>query len=323
MNDEPFGPSDLDLLATLASQTGAALRNARLVTDLRRLNRELAEANEDFSTLDRVKTDFITIASHELRTPLAQIRGYADIIETFNDADMLEPAQMTGLIGNLRRATERMEFLISDMLDVSKLDVDAMDLISRDHSGERDSGWRRAATDAMRSPHADLLRARLRGLPFIEPTCSASTGLRNVIVNAVKYTPDGGLIEVEAAEEANTGGRMVHVMVRDSGVGIDPAHHELIFEKFFRAADPSLHSTGSTKFLGAGPGLGLTITRGMIEGHGGRIWVESAGYDPVNFPGSTFHIVLPVHPPADARHVQPFDETRRSIRPEERAKLVR
>lgn len=325
LNDEPFGPPDLDLLATLASQTGAALRNARLVTDLRRLNRELAEANEGFSTLDRVKTDFITIASHELRTPLAQIRGYADIIETFNDADMLEPAQMTGLIGNLRRATERMEILISDMLDVSKLDVDAMDL----HFAEitLESVIRMAIeplTDAMRSRKLTFSARGLRSLPSIEADMQRLVqAFRNVIVNAVKYTPDGGLIEVEAAEEANASGRMVHVMVRDSGVGIDPAHHELVFEKFFRAADPSLHSTGSTKFLGAGPGLGLTITRGMIEGHGGRIWVESAGYDPVNFPGSTFHIVLPIHPPADARHVQPFDETRRSIRPEERAKLAR
>ncbi len=325
LNDEPFGPADLDLLATLASQTGVALRNARLVNDLRRLNRELAEANEGFSTLDRVKTDFITIASHELRTPLAQIRGYADIIETLNDADVLEPAQMTGLIGNLRRATERMEVLISDMLDVSKLDVDAMDL----HFAEitLESVIRMAIeplTDAMRSRKLSFSARGLRNLPPLEADMQRLVqAFRNVIVNAIKYTPDGGLIEIEAAEESSASGRMVHVTVRDTGVGIDPAHHELIFEKFFRASDPSLHSTGATKFLGAGPGLGLTIARGMIEGHGGRIWVESPGYDPVGCPGSTFHIELPVHPPADARHVQPFDETRRSISPDERARLFK
>jgi len=69
----------------------------------------------------------------------------------------------------------------------------------------------------------------------------------------------------------------------------------LIFEKFYRASDLNLHSTGLTKFKGAGPGLGLPIARGIIEAHGGRIWVESNGYDEESLPGSTFYIVLPVN----------------------------
>ncbi|MBN1963873.1 MAG: hypothetical protein JW910_04465, partial [Anaerolineae bacterium] len=78
-------------------------------------------------------------------------------------------------------------------------------------------------------------------------------------------------------------------------------------EKFFRAHDPSLHSTGTTKFMGAGPGLGLTIARGVIEGHGGRIWVESPGHDPEHMPGSTFYITLPLNPPSEARRILPFE----------------
>ena len=81
--------------------------------------------------------------------------------------------------------------------------------------------------------------------------------------------PDGGLINIRAwLEEQDERPDEVYVEVADTGVGIDPANHELIFEKFFRVADPGLHSTGTTKFMGAGPGLGLTIARGVIEGHG-------------------------------------------------------
>ncbi|KAA3661937.1 MAG: sensor histidine kinase, partial [Chloroflexi bacterium] len=75
-----------------------------------------------------------------------------------------------------------------------------------------------------------------------------------------------------------------------------PKFHDLIFEKFFRIGDPQLHSTGSTKFKGAGPGLGLPIAKGVIEAHGGRIWVESDGEDEDRLPGSRFHVILPLRP---------------------------
>ena len=94
----------------------------------------------------------------------------------------------------------------------------------------------------------------------------------------------------------------IEVVIADTGVGVDPRDHDLIFEKFFRAADPQLHSTSSTKFMGAGPGLGLSIVKGIVDAHGGRIWVESEGHDPRTLPGSEFHVVLPV------RAVQPEPE---------------
>jgi signal transduction histidine kinase len=84
---------------------------------------------------------------------------------------------------------------------------------------------------------------------------------------------------------------------------------ELIFKKFFRAYDPGLHSTGSYKFLGAGPGLGLTIAKGVIEGHGGEIWAESPGHSMETTPGSTFYVRLPISPPEDAKRVMQFEGT--------------
>ncbi|MBC8098442.1 MAG: hypothetical protein H7Y11_03290, partial [Armatimonadetes bacterium] len=135
LTDAAYTQGDIQLLMTLAQQTGFALRNARLVSDLqhlnatmRALNRGLGDANSELAQLDSVKTDFVTIASHELRTPLAQIRGYTDIIDTINEQGMLDQSQTTVLVTNLRKATERMEELIAAMLDVSQLDVDAMDL---------------------------------------------------------------------------------------------------------------------------------------------------------------------------------------------------
>jgi signal transduction histidine kinase len=325
VNDQPFSAADLEIMATIANQTGVALRNARLVTDLRRLNQDLETANVDYVRLDQVKTDFITIASHELRTPLAQIRGYTDIIEALNDQGMLDPGQMGGMTKNLRKAAERMEELISDMLDVSKLDVDAMDLHFSQTTME--AVIRMAIeplTEAIRSRKLSFSARGLRGLPPMEADMQRLVqAFRNVIVNAVKFTPDGGMIEVRTYEEKpDLGVSKIHVEIADTGIGIDPAHHELVFEKFFRAADPSLHSTGATKFMGAGPGLGLTIARGMIEGHGGEIWVESPGYDMNNHPGSVFHVVLPVEPPAHARQVLPFEETKLSVSTEERKDLM-
>ena len=85
--------------------------------------------------------------------------------------------------------------------------------------------------------------------------------------------------------------------------GISPENIDLIFEKFYRGYDPGLHSTGAYKFMGAGPGLGLTIAKGVIEGHGGTIWAESPGHDEENFLGSTFYIVLPLKSPDTVRRV--------------------
>jgi signal transduction histidine kinase len=114
--------------------------------------------------------------------------------------------------------------------------------------------------------------------------------LRNVISNAIKYTPDKGAIRVD--------GRLlpgfVEILIEDTGIGIDPEFHATIFEKFGWLGEAALHSSGKTKFKGGGPGLGLPITKGIVEAHGGTIWVESEGYDEVKCPGSKFHILLPI-----------------------------
>ena len=109
-------------------------------------------------------------------------------------------------------------------------------------------------------------------------------------------------------------------MISDTGIGIDEAFHDLIFEKFFRVGDPQLHSTGSTKFKGAGPGLGLPIAKGVIEAHDGRIWVESDGEDEERLPGSRFHILLPLHPPtAEAESDDTENKSAKTLKGAQRA----
>jgi signal transduction histidine kinase len=136
----------------------------------------------------------------------------------------------------------------------------------------------------------------IQELPSIEADGTRLVqAFENLIGNAVKYTPDGGMIKVEGrAVEADGLGPAVEIVVEDTGIGIDPEHHERIFEKFFRVDDTLHHSTGKTKFKGAGPGLGLTLVRGIAEAHGGRVWVESLGHDEINFPGSKFFFVIPI-----------------------------
>jgi len=304
-----LGTRLLDVLAPTQHPITAGIdstsqENMRLVADLQRLNTEMRR-------LDSVKTDFVTIASHELRTPLAQIRGYTDILEAVLESDKLDQGQVVGMVGSLRKASERMEELISAMLDVSVIDVDAMDL--RFAQTTLSIVVRTAIEplqDAMRQRKIYLRADGLKDLPSIHAdTQRLVQAFRNVIVNAIKFTPDGGRIEIVGRlHRAQNEEEVDHLLItiQDTGVGINPDNLELIFKKFYRGHDPSLHSTGAYKFMGAGPGLGLTIAKGVIEGHGGRIWAESLGHDPVKFPGSMFTILLPITPPADARRVMPF-----------------
>jgi signal transduction histidine kinase len=114
--------------------------------------------------------------------------------------------------------------------------------------------------------------------------------VRNVINNAIKCTPDGGMITIDGRTMAG----FIEVTIADTGIGIAVEDQATIFEKFDQLGRVDLHSSGKTKFKGGGPGLGLPIARGILDAHGGSIWVESEGYDEIRHPGSIFHILIPV-----------------------------
>ncbi len=117
----------------------------------------------------------------------------------------------------------------------------------------------------------------------------------HLIVNAIKYTPDGGRITVTGCMTKTLEmGDVVQIEITDSGIGIAPEDQQLIFEKFYQTGKLSLHSSGVTKFAGGGPGLGLAIAKGIVVAHEGKIWVESPGYDETYCPGSRFFVQLPL-----------------------------
>jgi signal transduction histidine kinase len=298
-----YGAHELAVLRTLAHQTAATLYHTQVYADLKALNeeitalnRELHETNERLKRVDAAKTDFIAIASHELRTPLTQVRGYADLLAAMSSQGRPGPDQVATVVANIGRATQRLEDMVAAMLDASQIDIDALKLYYTETTMEA-ALWQclERMAEALRERRHVLLMRGISVLPPLRVDAQRLTqALCNVIGNAIKYTPDGGRITV-TGQRVN--GDRVEIVIADTGVGIDRDHLDLIFEKFYRASRSLLHSSSTTKFMGGGPGLGLRIAKGVIEAHGGRIWAESAGHDPVNLPGSAFHIILPLQPP--------------------------
>jgi signal transduction histidine kinase len=311
---DPYRQAELDLMLSLAEQTSVALKNARLVTNLRilndemrtvnegmrMLNKELADNNERLRQMDKVKTDFINIASHELRTPLTKVKGFSDIMNEMAVDGDLDDAMLKMATDQISRASARLEEIISQMLDISQLDVEALTLAYTGTSVER---VLQIAGDslkyAMVERNLSFTVHDAPNMPSIEADFQRLVQtFRQLIGNAIKFTPDGGRIDVYCnyvpPNEERDRPEAVEIVVADTGVGIEPEHCELIFEKFYRVGDVDLHSTGDTKFMGAGPGLGLTVARGVIKAHNGQIWAESPGFNPETFPGSQFHILLPV-----------------------------
>jgi signal transduction histidine kinase len=139
----------------------------------------------------------------------------------------------------------------------------------------------------------------VQDLPHIEADLDALRKMFTQLVgNAIKYTPDGGRITISGRQLPQ--GEVfpedsVEVVISDTGVGIEPQLQELIFTKFYRTGPIATYSSSKTRFMGGGPGLGLSIAKGIVEAHGGIIWAESPGYDEQSCPGSKFHVVLPLH----------------------------
>jgi signal transduction histidine kinase len=136
-------------------------------------------------------------------------------------------------------------------------------------------------------------------LPMVKADPNLLTKLfQHLLTNAVKFTPNEGKIKVEAQPISPSNADMpnggLEIVVSDTGVGVDQNSREIIFSKFYQPGELLKHSTSKSRFKGSGAGLGLALSKGIVEAHGGRIWVESAGYDEEKFPGSQFHILLPL-----------------------------
>jgi signal transduction histidine kinase len=309
---EPFWDDDQYLLSSLADQTAVALENARLVESLVRLNNDfrraitaLDQANRNLEQLDRTKTDFISVASHELRTPLTLVNGYSQML--LDEPGLAEQPQYAKMLSGIRNGAQRLHEIVESMLDMARIDsrdlyLDMQTVMIEEIIDDLSKELKPALQDR----HQSLETMDLSSLPPIQGDREL---LRKVffhlLVNAIKYTPDGGRITVNGraiyptAEALTESG--VEVTVSDTGIGVDPSMQEVIFTKFYQTRELALHSSGKTKFKGAGPGLGLAIAKGVVEAHFGRIRVESPGQDEQLCPGSQFIVFLPLHQPEKTR----------------------
>lgn len=260
---------------------------------------ELENAKLNLERIEQSKSDFISVAAHELKTPLTLIEGYTAMLrETY--AGEKDDNIVTLYIKGIDVGAERLRGIVDDMIDVSLIDNDLLALNFQPL-------WLNRLFDLVQKDLGESLDHR--NLKFIIKSYPGSKELifadserlfqayRNIVINAIKYTPDGGSIIVDG----RTLPGFIETTISDTGIGIDLDDQLRIFEKFSQLGSVSLHSSGKFKFKGGGPGLGLPITKGIIEAHGGTIWVESKGCDEVECPGSTFHILLPLRklPPDD------------------------
>jgi signal transduction histidine kinase len=256
------------------------------------LTQQLDQVKQSLEKLDRSKSDFIAVAAHELKTPLTLIDGYATMLRENLELAGLLPYQKV-LMEGMQNGTRRLRSIIDDMIDVSLIDNNLLSLnfqplwINRLLSVLVDEF---SVTINERKLNLEIRSfAGINELTFGDPERILQV-LRNIISNAIKYTPDGGEIIVDGRKLPG----FLEVIVRDTGIGIDVEDVQAIFDKFVRLGNTALHSSGKTKFKGGGPGLGLRIAKGIIESHGGTIWVESPGYNENTCPGSVFHILIPL-----------------------------
>lgn len=266
----------------------------RLVERLEEKIRELEKAHAELQRLDKMKTDFIILAGHELRTPLTAIYGYVQILLSLPDISGSTDEEGTPryLLHQVMQATRRLNQVVDDILNVFLIEANKLELsigpvslyslIQNVVRNIRNMDPERQLTFAFEG---------LEALPMMMGDAQRLfQALWHVVSNAVKYTPDGGTIRIAGRVVDHT----VHLSIQDTGIGIDAVDRERIFDRFYVVEDTSLHHSSKTAFKGGGLGLGLSLARGIVEAHKGRIWIESEGRDEVRLPGTTVHILLPL-----------------------------
>lgn len=273
-----------------ATQLASDMQRSELLNHMTQLRNQQEKFKES-------KTKFIAVAAHELKTPLTILEGYTNILK----AETQNEPQLHIYLEGLGNGFRRMHEIIGDMLDVSLLDLRTVELKHQEINLEKtvllvaDSVDRYYMT---RRVDLKIVPFEFDSSTYADPE-KLKKALTKILMNGLKYTPDGGEVVVTGSlvrqdEVTDDLVGFVDIQIMDTGIGIDPENLESIFEKFGSIADASLHSSSKTKFKGGGPGLGLPIARGIVEAHGGRVWAESPGFDEESCPGSTFHIELPI-----------------------------
>jgi two-component system sensor histidine kinase KdpD len=288
-------PEQRRLMEAFANQAALAIERARLAD-------EAQQARLQIET-EQLRNSLLSSVSHDLRTPLAAITGAASSL--MEEEDALEPPTRREMAQTIYEEAERLNRLLRNLLDMTRLESGALRVNKELQPLEEVIG---AALSRLEAPLADrAVNIQLPAeLPFVPiDSVLIEQVLINLLENAIKYTPAGSPIDLSASQD----GAMVVIEVADRGPGLPPGDEQRIFEKFYRARDPASRN-------GSGVGLGLTISRGMVEAHGGRIWAE-------NRPGggAAFRFTLPIEttPRPEPAPVAPTEDGGRSyLEPEGR-----
>jgi signal transduction histidine kinase len=282
---KPWDPEELQTIIRQAAERFDLLEERkRLLTDLRAKNEELEQTNRELRQAHELKAAFIKVASHELRTPLTILMGLTDL--ALRAPGLAEP--LKGWLTHAHKACVRLQRLVDQLIQMLLVDHfdRPLDRTPTDVAGLLETAAEdvRPFVEQRRQVLALELAPDLGTLKL--DAVKIRDGLDHLLLNAIKFTPDGGTIRLAGSRTADRG---VLIQVADTGLGIDPVSLPYIFQPFFTAFDVSRHSSGQFEFNRRGLGLGLSLVKAFVEMHGGRIEVASQPGQ-----GTTFTITLPV-----------------------------
>ncbi|MFC1718049.1 ATP-binding protein [Candidatus Poribacteria bacterium] len=290
----PMSNEEFVILGSFANRAAMAIQNARLHSEVTELNlnleqkvegrtEELRMANVKLRRADQLKSEFLANMSHELRTPLNAIIGFSEVLRDGLCGELNEE-QIESIL-DIHGSGKHLLDMINDVLDISKIEAGRMELQPGQFSmAEAMNGIQSIVRDMVDKKGLSLQIHVREGLPDIHADhVKFKQIMYNLLSNAVKFTQEGGSITVDAS--LNDDGEFL-ISVTDTGIGISPGDQETIFDEF-RQVDSSL----SRQYEGTG--LGLSLTKKLVELHGGNIWVESEGIGT----GSRFCFTLPIGEP--------------------------
>ncbi len=258
---------------------GLELRVNERTAELADVNRQLELRNEEVEHANRMKSEFLARMSHELRTPLNSIIGFSDLLSEESKGPLNDKQKR--FINHVSAGARHLLQLINDILDVSKIEAGKIEFNPADFIvSEAIHEVLSVITPLADSKKIEIDNAVGKELELWGDRVRIKQIFYNLLTNAVKFTPEGGQVRIEAFRETD----FVRFSVSDTGIGIPHDEQRLIFEEFHQAG-------GTTKNPNQGTGLGLTITKRLVELHGGEIWAESSpGL------GSRFIFTIPATP---------------------------
>ena len=271
-----FSRDDRELFALLGVEAALLAGRARTMAEQAELAARLSLSVEALRDASRAKNDFLASMSHELRTPLNAILGFSDLMRGEPEADERRNVPASW-IDHVHAAGRHLLDLINDVLDLAKIEAGRLELQLQDITASTAIAETLAELRPLAMQKQISLSADVADVSLVADRARFRQVLYNLVSNAIKFTPEGGSIRIES----EVVGGDIHLSVIDTGVGIAPEDHERVFEEFIQVGDASART--------AGTGLGLALTRRLVEAHGGRIELESTIGN-----GSRFTVVLPL-----------------------------